>query len=210
MIGKRAREAPVAHFLSHVVMLTTSSPRRDSTVNPERGFASQSHNFGRMALQFPEFPLARSPRRGRMGSVVAANILTPRKASGRGENDEHSRWFLTMTPEERRVPNNRQQLFRWMRTLNVDRERGMLKQLNPVKQEAASWPCDRCSASKDGIAVMGSLKVFEGKQQCVEVRRLVQAEHLEVMTARAQAAAQGTPDRPVGAPPLNRVTTCTR
>lgn len=34
--------------------------------------------------------------------------------------------------------------------------------------------------------------MFEAKKHCTEVRRLVQAEHLEVMMARAHAAANGT------------------
>ena len=40
--------------------------------------------------------------------------------------------------------------------------------------------------------MMGSLKLLDAKQQRVEVQRLVQAEHMEVMTARAHAAANDT------------------
>jgi len=46
--------------------------------------------------------------------------------------------------------------------------------------------------SKEGTAMMGSLKVYEAGRQCIEVRRLLQAEKLEVMLARAHAQAHGT------------------
>ena len=39
---------------------------------------------------------------------------------------------------------------------------------------------------------MGSLKVLEAKQQCVAVRRILQAEQREVAKARARAAAKDT------------------
>ena len=45
--------------------------------------------------------------------------------------------------------------------------------------------------TKDGVAMMGSLKVYEAKKHCIEVQRIVHAEQVRVLRDRAHAAATG-------------------
>ena len=141
-------------------MPTASSPQREAILSLDehaRGFPSVTHNFGRLALQVPPKPGVAKRLATRMG-LVADSILTPREANGGDKGDVP--WFRAETPPEHRVPLVRQHSLRWMRNLDVQQERESLTQLNPMKQQAASWPCDRDVGSKEGTASMGSLKVL--------------------------------------------------
>ena len=175
--------------------------RREALHSPDRAFCSGTvpHAFGRLALQVSPAPkgAAESPL-GRMGSMVASSILTPREGTP-GVRDALDatdapdvRWFLAQTPEDRRVPRAQSERHRWMRGLNVKAERENLARMSAVQKTANLWPCDVCPARSMHGCMMGSLKVLEAKQQSVEVQRLVQAEQLEVATARAYAAALDT------------------
>jgi|AntRauMFilla1563_2_1112583.scaffolds.fasta_scaffold105450_1 hypothetical protein len=124
-------------------MPTSSSPQRDIPGVPDRGFQPSTHAFGRLALQVPS---DKQPTPRAM-SLVAQSILTPPEAQGGAVGSAEVRspppWFRMMTPEERRVPTNRQLVGRWTRRLDVSQERAMLLELNPVKEDSAEWPCDR-------------------------------------------------------------------
>lgn len=125
-------------------MPTASAHREGPLQGGDRGFQPSTHAFGRMALQVP--PPVQIPRPGDkqtwMG-MVAASILTPREGGKGGAAGSSPPWFRVMTPEERRVPANRQLGRRWTRSLDLEQERETLAQLNPVKEDSASWPCDR-------------------------------------------------------------------
>jgi len=174
-----------------VPMPTAGSPRREAVHSPDRAFPALPHGFCRLALQVPSAQkgAVQTPRASRLRAMVAANILTPREAK---TDAPDARWFLTQTPEGARVPSEQNQKHRWMRSLNVEAERDKLVRLRHVQQQAQTWPCDVCPALTREGSMMGSLKLLDAKQQSVEVQRLVQAEHMEVMTARAHAAANDT------------------
>jgi len=182
----------------------------------ERGFAAHGHGHGRLALQvaasdsgYFSRPAAGSPaadtgyKVGPSGMTwsprgvkqlapridmkrFSDSILTPRPA------DEP--WIRVETPEHSRVPRTRQRAHRWMRSLDVQKEQKLLARLKT--EHSNTWPCDRDPQEGDvqrpPLVQMGSLKVFEAKQQCVAVRRILQDEEREVSQARALAAAKGT------------------
>ena len=185
----------------------------------EQTFAAHGHGHGRLALQVTPHGAGSCPRHhteaeqqsgaeggykiGPSGATwsprgvkqlapridmkrFSESLLTPRQADTAAD----APWIRVETPEHERVPKTRQQAHRWTRALDVRREQGVLAGLK--KEHAETWPCDRCPQDGDAEMMMGSLKVLEAKQQCVAVRRIVQAEQREVVQARARAAAKGT------------------
>ena len=139
-----------------------------------------AHANGRLALD----TLSPSQR-------TAAAILTPRAGTEPPDADEP--WFRAETPEHFRVPvNDRYAGMRYTRSLDLEQQRETLAASQPLRQEAAAWPCDKDPAQLEPRPLMGSLKIFEAKKQCTEVRKLVQDEHMEVALARKHQAETGT------------------